>query len=170
MFHWLEAQSWIPASLHLWIELGIVIVGVVVAVGVGCMLFGFGVSVIAGSFRLGKNFWRWCFLAPVAVAKSWWPILDDKWEAWLLRRSGKQAERAELMKYRKEERGQGREVFAFSIDAYTKSCWEQLYLLQRRRGENFRGWFAGKMDSLAMTSVLTAEQAFSSSPEEEKLT
>lgn len=170
MFNWLETQSGIPESLHLWIEIGVVVVAAVVLLGLAFMVLGLVLSLVRSGCQLCRTFWRWCFLAPMELAKGWWPRLDGAWFDWRQKVRKERHVRISDLKYRKAmgDKATERVEMSFLLDKATLQVWELGYLVQRKGGETFTSWFAGKMESLAMTSALTADQAFLQTPEEER--
>lgn len=170
MFHWLETQSGIPESLHLWIEIGVVVVAAVVILGLGFLALGVALALLRSGWQLCKSFWRWCLWAPLELAKDLWPRLDRRWFAWREKVRKNRHVRIEDLRLRKAmgDEAQDRVEMSFKVDKATLKAWELAYLTQRKSGDTFSSWFAGKMESLAMTSVLTTDAAFFQMPKEER--
>lgn len=170
MFHWLETQSGIPESLHLWIEIGVVVVAAVVILGLGFLALGVALALLRSGWQLCKNFWRWCLWAPLELANGLWPRLNTRWFAWREKVRKERHARIEDLRYRKlmGDGSQEKVQMTFGVDKETLKVWELAYLVQRKNGDTFSTWFAGKMESLAMTSALTADKAWFEGPMEER--
>lgn len=167
--HKLEQISWIPDWMHLPLELFIVVLGVALAGGLIIAGFGLGVSLFLGSGKLVKNFWRWCFFAPVKLLDSFWPLLDGRWNAFLEKLHSKRVLRQEQAKLlaAKTNTLETRTPVAFLLDPIYLEQWKGIYLHRRKGGQTFQTWFSEQMESLAMTSVLTLDQVLEDMPIEE---
>lgn len=171
MFKWIETSQMIPESLQLPLEIFLVLAGLVLAVGVGIFALGFVLATLKSLKDLAVNFWRWCFLAPLKVADSFWPILDNYWRDWRKKKANEKVLRDHLCRDRSDKIGlyAHRKPIAFLLEDHYYKQWEGVYLRDRRGGDTFQSWLGNKMESLAITALLTIEDTIRDTPAEENL-